>query len=103
MGYAWPGNVRELKSVLEYAFVVAEKGLITEDHLPPQIVQGENTIQQYEQLADRPDGDEEITLIDVLRLCNGNRSRAAEILGVNRITIRRRIKKYGIDIEKTLS
>jgi two-component system, NtrC family, response regulator HydG len=43
MEYPWPGNVRELKSTLEYAFVVAESGLITEDHLPPQVLQIEST------------------------------------------------------------
>jgi two-component system, NtrC family, response regulator HydG len=102
MAYHWPGNVRELKSVLEYAYVVAEKGIIEPDHLP--------------QLVDKRDGfdgsvsdgsgnavlAEKEALIRALRQSGGNQTQAARILGINRVTVWNRMKKYGIDLKKVM-
>ena len=96
MEYPWPGNVRELKSTLEYAFVVAEAGLITEDHLPPQVLQIESAVRENRQPAAGAERDLKTELIEALDRSGGNQTRAAQILGVKRITVWRRMKKYGL-------
>jgi transcriptional regulator of acetoin/glycerol metabolism len=106
MAYHWPGNIRELKSALEYAFVIAEQGPIDIAHLPPKILKEMNHIRVDKQSVARPinyaDLSKKEALIQVLRESNGNKSEAARILGVNRVTVWNRMKKYGIDIQKVL-
>jgi len=95
MSYRWPGNVRELKSALEYAFVIGEQGMIGAQHLPPQIA--------YPQKAALAgDSEEKASLVDALRQAGGNQTRAAAILGVNRVTVWNRMKKYGVDLKKVI-
>ena len=100
MSYRWPGNIRELKSALEYAFVIAESGLIALQHLPPQI--GETGRHSGFHL-DQEDSPEKNALIRALRQCGGNQSQAARLLGVNRVTVWNRIRKYNIDLHRLLS
>ncbi|MFO8085150.1 MAG: helix-turn-helix domain-containing protein [Desulfobacterales bacterium] len=42
-------------------------------------------------------------LIDALRRCGGNQSQAARLLGINRVTVWNRMKKYGIDLKKIMT
>ena len=117
MIYGWPGNIRELRSALEFAFVIADKGLIDVDQLPPNIVRPEAPLAatgpfshqtaEQEHLAQpavfssRPgDSEEKRLLIEALRQSNGNQTQAARILGINRVTVWNRMKKYGIDLKK---
>jgi len=105
MSYRWPGNVRELKSALEYAFVIAERGLIGPDQLPASI---------FDKQIQCPDGieeaapvsaalDEKSTLIHALRKAHGNQSEAARLLGVSRVTVWHRMKRYGIDLKRIVA
>lgn len=120
MGYDWPGNVRELKSAMEFAFVIAEEGLIDIDQLPPKIAAPEQSTAEPVRLflrtgdlketretpilASRPgETSEKRALIDALRQTNGNQSQAARRLGINRVTVWNRMKKYGIDLKKVLT
>jgi two-component system, NtrC family, response regulator HydG len=96
MEYPWPGNVRELKSTLEYAFVVAEKGLIDEEHLPPQVLQTKRSVRDKLQPVSEENRDLKTELIDALQRSGGNQTLAAQLLGVQRITVWRRMKKYGM-------
>ena len=105
IGYQWPGNVRELKSALEYAFVIAERGLIKPDQLPaglsgkePECSMSPHTIKDSDSSA----LDEKSTLIHALRKARGNQSEAARLLGVSRVTVWHRMKRYGIDLKKTV-
>jgi transcriptional regulator with GAF, ATPase, and Fis domain len=98
MDYSWPGNVRELKSALEYAFVVASSGLIEVEHLPPQFAPGFKTAESGPTAADG--SPEKNALIEALRRTNGNQTQAARLLGVNRVTVWNRMRKYGIDPKK---
>lgn len=103
MSYNWPGNIRELKSALEYAFVVTEKGLIALDHLPPM---QEEAGEKIEPIRDTVNSQNEPVkkqeLMNALKESKGNQSLAAKILGVNRVTVWNRMKKFGIDIDKTI-
>ena len=103
MAYQWPGNVRELKSALEYAFVIAEKGLIDPDHLPMQIAENKSIEGVNAVLYNHKDSAEKDALIEALRQTRGNQSKAARILGVNRVTVWNRMKKYGIDLKKVMT
>jgi transcriptional regulator with GAF, ATPase, and Fis domain len=120
MQYNWPGNIRELKSTLEFAFVIAEKGLIDLEQLPPKIAayhpaiadrdhqsqsDGFKVNRRDASFLESPAGEpeEKRALIDALRRTHGNQSQAARILGINRVTVWNRMKKYGIDMKKVLT
>ncbi len=97
--YSWPGNVRELRNAIEYAFVLCQSGAIDVKHLPPKIAAPENPVALACSL-DSTCMEGRTELIRVLREAGGNQSRAAKMLGVSRVTVWKRIKKYGIDINR---
>jgi two-component system response regulator HydG len=103
MEQPWPGNVRELQGVLEYAFVLAEKGLIHAEHLPPKMAGPALAPETLPQEQISADTDEKAALIAALNQTGGNQSRAAALLGVSRITVWHRMKKYGIDVKKLIA
>ncbi len=100
--YHWPGNVGELRNAIEYAFVLCSGGWIGREHLPPKIaVNGKNMPMNSRQNAESWEK-ERIKLINALHQVGGNQSEAARILGVSRVTIWKRIKKYGIHLSSDL-
>jgi len=101
MDYPWPGNVRELKSALEYAFVVAEKGKINLEHLPAPAAEPPLTHGGQRGRPAEPGAQKE-ALIDALRRTGGNQTQAARLLGINRVTVWNRMRKYGIDLNKVI-
>jgi len=103
MSYDWPGNVRELRSALEYAFVIAEQGLILPEQLPLQILEKEKKRETDAFPQHRDDSSQKKALIEALRQSKGNQSQAARILGVNRVTVWNRMKKYGIDLKRIVT
>lgn len=115
MAYRWPGNVRELKSSLEYACVVAEDGLIRPEHLPPHVRQrtGAGCAVDAAGLPPPSSGsggfhrsgrrDRRQELIEALRQAGGNQSEAARLLGVSRVTVWNRMKRYQIDLRKVIT
>jgi PAS domain S-box-containing protein len=103
MAYQWPGNVREVKSALEYAFVIAEEGLINPEHLPRPIAGYKGAGGVNPILFNHKDLAEKKALIEALLQSKGNQSQAARILGINRVTVWNRIKKYGIDLKKVIA
>lgn len=101
MAYSWPGNVRELRNAIEYAFVLCSGGWIEAGHLPVKITHPEtraskNSPEPPENTREREQ------LIRILRQVSGNQSEAARILEVSRVTIWKRIKKYGIDVHSVI-
>lgn len=103
--YSWNGNVRELRSALEFAFAVAETGLVEPGHLPDQFLSdtggtvgtGNGGTGQSEDSCE-----EKAALIAALKAAGGNRSETAGILGVTRTTVWNRMRKYNIQLEKIL-
>ena len=102
MSYSWPGNIRELKSVLEYAFVVTESGVIQRENLPSfHLAADETPVPEMTRSAATEAHvqlDKKTALLEALRLSRGNRTEAARLLGVHRMTVWNRRKKYGIRI-----
>jgi len=99
LDYCWPGNVRELENAIEHAFVLCQSDLIEPSHLPQEILRmdlrhdickGTNRINQSDEQYQKT------MLIDALRKSNGNKSKTAQLLGVSRVTVWSRMKKYGI-------
>jgi len=91
LAYAWPGNVRELHNALERAAILAEGGLIDEQHLA---LQGDlNTSQSTTNLVVA----ERATIAKVLRETGGNKAKAARRLGLSRTQLYVRLRKYGLD------
>jgi DNA-binding NtrC family response regulator len=103
--YSWPGNVRELRNVLESMVVLNTRGCIDLEDLPPEVLRGEEdsgTLPAASNSAERSPGAmrtladiEKQTIFDALRACGGNRTRAAQTLGIGLRTIQRKLKEYG--------
>ncbi len=102
--YPWPGNIRELINMIEYAFVLCEEGEIKPKHLPSHLFQKKQKPAALLQKGrDNPlDPDAKEGLISALAATGGNKSKAAKLLGISRVSLYNRIKKYKIHIEKTV-
>jgi PAS domain S-box-containing protein len=97
--YSWPGNIRELRNAIEYAFVLCSGNWIGLEHLPPKITAGSKGALTRPHQNAVSSAEERKRLIDALRQVGGNQSKAARLLGVSRVTVWKRIKKYGVDLE----
>ena len=91
LSYAWPGNVRELSNVIERACILTSSGRIEERDLPSELVA---TSGLPTGLKDAVEEFERRHIAWILRVSDGNRERAAEMLGVDPATLYRRLAKY---------
>jgi len=91
--YPWPGNVRELKNAIEYAYVKCRSGVIGAEHLPPEIA-------YYEDRRISKPGPalklEKEQILAALAKAEGNKKKAAQLLGVARATIYRYLEYYSL-------
>jgi PAS domain S-box-containing protein len=102
--YSWPGNVRELQNIIEYAFVLCRGKEVKPEHLPPKIAssskigRGMPSTSSDVPLSDRDDTSQSDRdrLIEALRRTQGHQSKAAKLLGISRVTLWKRMKKYGV-------
>jgi len=96
--YGWPGNVRELANILERASILASGSVIVPEHLPASV--------RAPARAEPPPSDaappattvleaERRTIREALRQTGGNRTKAAQILGISRRKLFYRLKEYG--------
>jgi transcriptional regulator with PAS, ATPase and Fis domain len=95
-GYDWPGNVRELENVVERAFVLSANGTIDVDDLPAKFraMERVRTVEGLPSL-------EEIKrrhVLTVLKTVEGNKTRAAQILGVDRKTLYRMMRNWRTEV-----
>ena len=121
VGYDWPGNVRELENVIQRAMVMASAGVILPEHLPIGPVSAAATVApdaSLEDIIERKMHEcvrglrghaaanlhalmvglvEKPLLRAVMRETRGNQVRAAQLLGINRNTLRKKLKEHGID------
>jgi two-component system response regulator HydG len=100
--YHWPGNVRELKSAFEYAFVSCQDSIIQPHHLPPNILWGQKGQGSPTSVPVNRDEIKKRQLLDALEKAGGNQSKAAQILGVSRVTIWNRMKKFNINLRREI-
>jgi DNA-binding NtrC family response regulator len=117
--YNWPGNVRQLQNVIERAVVLTQGSMITPRNLPHEITHGSPveldavpapaadtsqlsaprtrlllTDSQSLNLAER----EKAALMAALDQCNGNKKKAAELLGIHRPTLYTKLRKFGLEV-----
>jgi two-component system response regulator HydG len=98
--YTWPGNVRELENVLERAVVLTEKNTVKPDVLPEKL--SEPAPEPV--VSEKPPANPTLEVIErayiehVLRAEDGNRTRAAETLGIDPSTLYRKINRYDMDV-----
>ncbi|MFH1739766.1 MAG: sigma 54-interacting transcriptional regulator [bacterium] len=93
--YGWPGNVRQLENALEHAVVLSRDGFIRCENLPPEIAKPpEKEAPPMPSTLEQLDAQR---LQEALDSVGWNRSRAARRLGVDRTTVWRKIKEYGLE------
>jgi DNA-binding NtrC family response regulator len=110
--YAWPGNIRELKNLMERLVLMTRADELRPEHLPPHILGGheagrvpggsgsvvfpEGEVLRLEQV-------EREAILHTLSRLGGNKTRAAEALGISRQTLRTKLREYGVLDEEAAS
>lgn len=104
MNYGWPGNIRELENVIERAVILCKDKIIRPEYLP-QNIKKEPKREPSIFIPDKQLEDVEKQYIyEVLKENNWNKSKSAKILGIERMTLYKKIKKYNLKKEdKNLS
>ena len=105
--YSWPGNVRELRNVLERAVIVSDGGTIDLTALQLRMdKEGPKTEWSFSTsfpfgstLQDVTDELTKSLVVETLRLCAGNKRKAAKNLGISRDTLYRHMKKFGMETD----
>jgi two-component system NtrC family response regulator len=98
--YAWPGNVRELRSLIARVAIMANGAEIRREDLPPEF----HPVAQASDASPSHSLDklEQEVIFHALEQAEGRRNRAAEMLGISRRTLIRRLKLYGINPARPL-
>ncbi len=94
--YLWPGNIRELENAIEHAFVLADGPILEIKHLPPEIRHADKNGTP----PPPPESDlskEEENIKRALLAAKGNRTKAAEMLGMHRTSLWRKMREFRID------
>lgn len=96
--YPWYGNIRELENVVSHAAIVCQDTEIILPHLPPYFHEqlSKSTGYTTENKEITLVKAEKETILQALRKCNNNRSRAMRVLGVSRRTFYKKLKKHGL-------
>jgi DNA-binding NtrC family response regulator len=105
--FSWPGNIRELRNALEHAIALGSGGTIRSSDLPVHLTMARDMDDQPawssgeppppgEMLADARKQGEYRRLVDVLNICDNNRSQAAKALGISRTALYKRLVMFGI-------
>jgi two-component system, NtrC family, response regulator HydG len=93
MNYRWPGNVRELAHSIEHAFVLCHDRIIPLDHIPTEIREFSASERRP---AEKSSGERPEDILMILNKTYWNKAKAAQLLGIDRSTLYRKIRKYGI-------
>jgi len=91
MYYSWPGNIRELEHAIEHGFVLCHDKAIGLDHIPIEIRNVSSSKKVKTELA--PDADK-AEILKTLEKTDGNKAKAARILGIDRGTLYRKLSRY---------
>jgi len=95
LAYDYPGNVRELENIIERCITLSINEVISKDELPAFILRGAHSTKSLF-LSDIAADAEKGHIIRVLKTTRGNKTRAAEILGISRKTLWEKMNSYGI-------
>jgi transcriptional regulator with PAS, ATPase and Fis domain len=102
LNYSYPGNVRELENIIEHALIICREESIGPGHLPdyllyrrPNFLKDKDRVPESRGQKTAVPGERD-HLLGVLRKHGWNRTKAAGELGIDRTTLWRKIKKYGL-------
>jgi DNA-binding NtrC family response regulator len=95
--YDFPGNIREMRNLVERAIILADGDNLKETYLPREFLE----LHKPESLNGKEpltmDEIEKRHINNILKLCNGNKTKAAEMLGIGLTTLYRKLQSYGIE------
>jgi DNA-binding NtrC family response regulator len=91
--YSWPGNVRELRNAIERMCVLSQSGEIDVDDIPDNMKRETSIMLSTSGTLEET---EKAKILAVLKEVGGNRTKAAERLGISRRTIYRKLEEYGL-------
>jgi len=100
--YTWPANIRQLENVMQQAVLLTTDDTLTADQLPPAVqarTPGRPTELFYvhtNSLVQNRESTERAVIVRALEKVGHSRTRAAELLGVSRVTLYKKMKKYGL-------
>jgi two-component system response regulator HydG len=96
--YAWPGNVRQLRNLLERIVLLEPGPRLLAEHLPPEILEANEGVGVRPPAASLSLAQiEERHIRQVIRMTDGNKSRAARVLGISRPTLIEKLKRMNVD------
>ncbi|MDW7771948.1 MAG: sigma-54 dependent transcriptional regulator [Desulfobulbaceae bacterium] len=96
-GYSFPGNVRELINIVERCVTLSGSGVVRKRDLPPHILKDRSVKTRLLSLSEVAADAEKGHIMRILKVTRGNRSQAADILGISRKTLWEKMGNYGLD------
>ncbi len=97
LSYSWPGNVRELENIIERAVVISKNQELKIGDFPPDMTAGIPALSKTNMDVGMSIGDaEKILILKTLKAHGGNKSKAADVLGISTRTLRNKLHEYGL-------
>ena len=100
ISHTWPGNVRELENVIERAATLGRGPAVQPSDLPPHLAGGTNPLERALAKEATLEDLEKDYIAMILRRTKGHQIRAASILGIDRRTLYRKIRRYGLRLNE---
>ena len=97
LGYKYPGNVRELFNIIERCIALSGADIITEQDLPAHVRGGRSEKTAISSLQEVCARAEKKHIVKILKVTQGNKSKAAQLLNVSRKTLWEKMNNYGLN------
>lgn len=93
LAYDWPGNVRELENVLQQTLLMSPFMIVLPEHLPERVRSRQESILPF---LTPLESAERVQILQTLESTSWNQSKTAQLLGIDRKTLRNKIQRYGL-------
>jgi len=101
-GYGWPGNVRELENVIERAVTLNSSGILTTADFRECVRQSEEIPTRFPKELVPLQEIEKQYVLHVISRCDGNMTKAAEVLQIDRRTLYRMLERFGVETRQPI-